>query len=356
MDWLDDMVGGDKDAERLARLLQTPDRKQSVKPLDSFFRSKSLSPSKRVTTPPSSPHGTPKSNNRKGSKQRQNLPSANITEKINDNDMALEPKRLLFASDSTAFSLFEALTPFDTIPTASNSTLRKDSGTPERTKKSKASVYKRSLALGNGWNAKGLQKAKKGLWKDALSCWEMALDIRLQLPPTDSQQLDVANTYNNRGIALSKLGVIPQALTELHQALEIRSSKLGPSHPQVIGTYHNIANVHQQAREYDLALQVFIKAKEACRCAASSENTTSAGVQILQMARICAAMGHLYNQVGQWVDARDAYQDALELYGPSPSAGNNDLQGEILDLERDMRELGHLIQKKGIVPEAVQEL
>ena len=48
-------------------------------------------------------------------------------------------------------------------------------------KGSSTNFKQRNLALGNGFNAKGLTKAKHGLWSDALTCWERALDHRLQV-------------------------------------------------------------------------------------------------------------------------------------------------------------------------------
>jgi hypothetical protein len=57
--------------------------------------------------------------------------------------------------------------------------------------------------MSNGWNAKGLEKARHGKWEQALSCWQNALEIRRQV--LGESHSDVANTWNNIGIALGKL-------------------------------------------------------------------------------------------------------------------------------------------------------
>jgi hypothetical protein len=56
-------------------------------------------------------------------------------------------------------------------------------------------------------------------------------------------------------------------------------------------------------------------------------------------------MGHVYYQAEQWVDARDAYQDALELYNNNINSGSNASchKQELVDLRRDIQELDRRI-------------
>jgi tetratricopeptide (TPR) repeat protein len=159
--------------------------------------------------------------------------------------------------------------------------------------------------------------------------------------------VDVANTCNNRGIALGQLGRYEEAIAALQQALQARwhlvntsSSELdppaagasaasaaaasasnnksatgAPAHDSIISTLHNIANVHQQAGQLDDALQVLGQARDLAQERFS--NTTSISrtmTTLIPTARLCVAMGHVYSQVEQWVDARDAYLDAIEWY------------------------------------------
>ena len=119
MDWLDDLTGDQ--AEKIALII----RSQGKQEHEAF--TPKLSNRKRISSSPSFPSST------------------------------LDPNTL-FASSS--------------MPELSNTLDSKGSST---------NFKQRNLALGNGFNAKGLTKAKHGLWSDALTCWERALDHRLQV-------------------------------------------------------------------------------------------------------------------------------------------------------------------------------
>lgn len=107
---------------------------------------------------------------------------------------------------------------------------------PSNKKEAVNSFKKRGIAIGNGYNAKGLQKAKKGAWEEALCCWENALEIRTQV--LGETHVDVANTYNNIGIALGKLNRPQEAIENLQRALEIRTEHYGRTHSEVAATLH----------------------------------------------------------------------------------------------------------------------
>jgi len=64
----------------------------------------------------------------------------------------------------------------------------------------------------------------------------------------------------------SKKGEYDKALEHYQKALEIRLKKLGPEHPLVAGSYHNMAFVHKakkdlaKAKEYwEKAYEIFLK-------------------------------------------------------------------------------------------------
>jgi tetratricopeptide (TPR) repeat protein len=179
------------------------------------------------------------------------------------------------------------------------------------------------VALGNAWNAKGLRKAQEGQREGALNCWDRALAIRKDLDP----KRDLANTMNNRGIALGKLGQYQAACDSLTNALHYYHDDDGDDDDDktkeneiiMANTLHNLANVHQQAGNLPLALQVFRNAKDACR-----DN--------LQLGRVCTAMGHAYVEAQQWKDARSSYQEALDVVAP-------DQAEEIHNLEKYIQKL-----------------
>jgi len=182
------------------------------------------------------------------------------------------------------------------------------------------SFQQRSIAVGNGYNAKGIQKARQGHWERALRCWENALEIRLQISASSSGgeegnhsnnstlELDVANTRNNIGIALGKLNRLPEAVASLEEALQIRQQQYGDIHPEVAATLHNLGNVFQQAGDYAQAIHYFGACRHMQECIAGT-------VDHLEVARACLAMGHTYYQAGGCgEDARAAYADALQIF------------------------------------------
>jgi tetratricopeptide (TPR) repeat protein len=108
-----------------------------------------------------------------------------------------------------------------------------------------------------------------------------------------------------------------------------------------------MANVLHQVGNLQAALEVFGQAK------ALHPNATDP----IQTARICTAMGHVYYQAKQWVDARDAFQDALEHYSTTTTASQNNAskktmqvvvmcQQESLDLKRDIDELDERLARQ----------
>lgn len=189
------------------------------------------------------------------------------------------------------------------------------------------SPYKRrSEAIGNGWNAKGLQKAKIGEWEDALLCWENALEIRLQI--LGENHSDVSNTLNNMGIALGRLGRCDEAMTLLNRALKIRTRVHGANvhHLEIAATLHNIGNVFQQMKDYDGALRCFEETKRA-QVAILSEHD-------VLVARTENAIGHLNYECNRFEEALDAYESARDIFQLAGfSEGNAEFDSVLLDVE-----------------------
>jgi tetratricopeptide (TPR) repeat protein len=167
------------------------------------------------------------------------------------------------------------------------------------------SFHQRSVAIGNGYNAKGIQQARQGNWSDALSCWESALQVREQVLGAD--HLDVANIHNNIGIALGKLNRFEAAIEHLDQALAIRTARYGERHAEVAATLHNTGNVYQQAGDLASALHCF------CECKTMQEQIHK-GLDHAEVARACIAIGHCYWEAESAFDAREAYMDALAIF------------------------------------------
>ena len=201
-----------------------------------------------------------------------------------------------------------------------------DSSGTATTREEHGFYYKKSVTIGNAWNAKGLQKAQRDQWPEALLCWQNALEVRLQILGKD--HLDVANTYNNIGIAQGKLGCYTDAITALHRAQEIRQQQLGQHHHAVAATLHNIGNVHQQAGNYLEAVKHYQQAKQIQQAHLGSDH--------VQVARADVAIGHAYAQAGQLDNAWSAYQDAKASFDRAGVAQDND---EMMDLMEDIKDV-----------------
>lgn len=164
---------------------------------------------------------------------------------------------------------------------------------------------KRGIAVGNGWNAKGLQKAKEGNWEDALSCWENALEIRSQVCLS---LVDVANTCNNIGIALGKLNRFDTAVEHLERALEVREALAegADNQAEIATTLHNIGNVYQQAGEFGKAEEYFVESRDM--------QIKVLGRDHIHVARTLAALGNVRYQANRIPEARKAYWEALTIF------------------------------------------
>ena len=197
----------------------------------------------------------------------------------------------------------------------------------------KSYFYKKSVTIGNAWNAKGLQKAQKDHWDEALLCWQNALEVRLQILGED--HLDVANTYNNIGIAQGKIGSYAEAIDSLGRAQAIRSKQLGEEHTEVAATLHNIGNVHQQSGNFAKAVEFFALSKQL--------QETHLGKNHVQVARASIAIGHAHFQAGEWVKSREAYTGAMESLLRYSSKEEDDevkhLKEDLLDVEAELNRL-----------------
>jgi tetratricopeptide (TPR) repeat protein len=183
---------------------------------------------------------------------------------------------------------------------------------------SNLSPFKRkSEAIGNGWNSKGLQLAKTGEWDGAIKAWENALEIRLQVLGKDHP--DVANTLNNMGIALGRIHQYSSAMECLHRALQIRTLQYGTTSLDTSATLHNIGNIFQQMKDYESALSCFLEARKAQIVLKESA----------LVARTCNTIGHLYLERQDIPKALESFKEAL-FYFSRAGFGHGDDEYESL--------------------------
>ena len=227
--------------------------------------------------------------------------------------------------------------------------------------------HKRSITIGNGWNAKGLQKAKAGQWCDALACWENALEIRRQV--LGDHHVDVANTFNNMGIALGRLHETERAITCLHAALEIRTLHFGgrqqevaapqmeaglqnhahdnddsqtgaqeinvKGQQEVAATLHNLANVHQQSGDLQTALEYFCESMQLLE--------KIFGKNHAHVARAHVAIAHLQYEANELFRARRAYQTGLNIMERCCDDEHGVVENEIASVRADLHEVEALL-------------
>ena len=190
-----------------------------------------------------------------------------------------------------------------------------------------------------------------GLWQTALECWDNALEIYRSLLGKYHER--VADVQNNRGIALGKLLRFDDALDALGIALEVRQRQrqrrksssnrkaivnddkkqtantntaanadaAATTAAAIVSTLHNIANVHRDAGQPNKALRVLVDAQTMLQSSLQEDSTTAVAADTHrhrhcwhQSARLSTAIGYVYYESELWRDARDAYQEALEVY------------------------------------------
>jgi tetratricopeptide (TPR) repeat protein len=226
-----------------------------------------------------------------------------------------------------------------------------------------SSFHKRSVLIGNGWNAKGLSKAQIGRWRDALSCWENALEIRKQV--LGDEHVDTANTYNNIGIALGKLNRVHEAISSLQMALEIRSNNMMMMMveqdqrqqqqlrvQQVAATLHNLANVHQQAGDLKMAMANLEKSidlllkQQQQQQPLVDDHDDNEHHDSVHLARAHVALGHVYYEAQQLHKAQQSYRQGLEILMQRCSHAEADqyCEAEIESIQTDLDEIAELLR------------
>jgi tetratricopeptide (TPR) repeat protein len=329
MDWLEEL--DPKDLELARQILNTPTKKGQ----QPYYERTKSTPTFRLP-PQAKPHAKsnislPQLNHKEDdSVCRQLYPAAIPSTPNNNNNNNNTPELPITDSSRTSISRTTSATSVST--TSSNA-----AATPNRNEATVAKMSpfkKRSIAIGNGWNAKGLHKAKRGSWESALACWENALEIRTQV--LGETHPDVANTCNNIGIALGKLGRYDAAIEILERALELRAKHYGTrEHVEVAATLHNIGNVLHAAQDCAGAIQCFWDAKLL--------QEQLLGPNHVQVARACVAIANVYYEAQQFEDAREAYYDALQIF---TNAGLSDRHPEVLAIQHDLREIENICQSR----------
>lgn len=328
MDWLEEI--NPRDLEIARQMLNTPNRKKASQPQHEL----SLSTATFPRSPPASlPPSTSVEQQSEPCQVRSNISLPNLNHQEEDSICrqlypAAAPSTPTSTADETA-STTSISTTLSSGTGATTPTNKKSPSSPQM-----SPFKKRSIAIGNGWNAKGLHKAKKGSWESALTCWENALEIRSQV--LGETHPDVANTCNNIGIALGKLDRYDEAIEILERALELRAKHHGTrEHVEVAATLHNIGNVLHAAQDCAGAIQCFWDAKLL--------QEQLLGPHHVQVARACVAIANVYYEAQQYEDAREAYCDALQVF---TEAGLSEGHPEVMAIQQDLQDIESICQAR----------
>jgi tetratricopeptide (TPR) repeat protein len=101
-------------------------------------------------------------------------------------------------------------------------------------------------------------KDGQGEYKEAITLYEKALEIRQQSLP--SNHPDLAMSYNNIGNVCKNMGEYSKALSSHEKALEIKQQSLPPNHPDLAASYNNIGLVYYSMGEYSKARSFYERA------------------------------------------------------------------------------------------------
>jgi tetratricopeptide (TPR) repeat protein len=158
-------------------------------------------------------------------------------------------------------------------------------------------------------------KYGKGEYKEALSYYEKALEIRQQsLPPN---HVDLAKSYNCIGNVYYSMGQYSKAFSSHEKALEIRQQSLPPNHLDLAKSYSNIGGVYDSMGEYSKALSYYEKALEIQQQSLPSNHP--------DLAKSYGNIGNVYDRMGEYSTALSSHGKALKIKQQSLPSNHPDL-------------------------------
>jgi tetratricopeptide (TPR) repeat protein len=149
----------------------------------------------------------------------------------------------------------------------------------------------------------GWARWSKGEYKEALSYYEKALNIRRQSLP--SNHPDFSKSYIGIGSVHYSMGEYSKALSYYKKAVEIQQQSLPPNHPDLARSYNNIGSVYSNMGEYSKALSSHEKALEIKQQLLSSNHP--------DLASSYNNIGLVYDSIGEYSKALSYYEKALEI-------------------------------------------
>lgn len=153
-----------------------------------------------------------------------------------------------------------------------------------------------------GWM--GRINVDRAEYEQALHVFNEALRALRSVPgaSTTSLQEQIANVHFRRG----DLSV---AMKTFESARRGKEKELGKDHPDVALTLVNIANIYEQRRDYQKAIDLLLRALKIQK----EESTATDAESYINLAATLNNIANIHTRKGEFAFAMSAYTDALEL-------------------------------------------
>lgn len=137
----------------------------------------------------------------------------------------------------------------------------------------------------------------------ALPFLERVLDLQRT---TNAEGQEQATTHTDLGILLYQLGDLEAALTQLEAALDLRTTALGDSHPELSATLIHIGAIKNQKQDLDGCFEAFERALQIQK--------EHLGADHVLVAASLNNLGAILYHKGDFQQAIPYYQQALDIY------------------------------------------
>ncbi|CAF1415300.1 unnamed protein product [Adineta ricciae] len=177
----------------------------------------------------------------------------------------------------------------------------------------------------------GCIKRAQGNYSEALAFHQNLLtNVAQQLPPNHP---DLAGSYSNIAVVHGHIGNYSQALEYHEKALAIRTQSLPPNHPHLAGYYTNIGALHHEVGNYSQALEYQEKAL--------SIQTQSLPRNHPHLGASYNNIGEAHREMGNYSHALEHHEKALSIRTESLPPNHPDFAGSYANIGVVHREMGN---------------
>jgi tetratricopeptide (TPR) repeat protein len=175
------------------------------------------------------------------------------------------------------------------------------------------------VVIASTLNSIGLVLFKQELFELSKKCFSESLRIRKQLLGNDHR--DVAILWYNIATIHFETGEDEIAIQMYKEALRVEKMALGEDHPDVILTLQHLGQVHQQLGHFEKALGYYQEAltSERRRLSVSNADASTLG-------RILNLLGNIHLQLAHTQEMMDCYVEASRIY----DSNNKEVKGGTL--------------------------